>query len=78
MGKAEKSFEESIVRLEEIVRMLENEIASLDESLKLYEEGIALVRTCNSRLDNAEKKIKILTQGPQGSVEEKDFEGDDE
>ena len=78
MGKAEKSFEESIVRLEEIVRMLENEMASLDESLKLYEEGIALVRTCNSRLDSAEKKIKILTQGPQGSVEEKDFEGDDE
>ena len=78
MAKAEKSFEESVGRLEEIVRMLENGTASLDESLKLYEEGIALVRTCNSQLDSAEKKIRILTQGPEGRVEEKDFDSDDE
>lgn len=78
MAKASKSFEESVGRLEEIVRMLENGTASLDESLKLYEEGIALVRTCNSQLDNAEKKIRILTQTSDGGVEEKDFETDDE
>lgn len=78
MAKAGKSFEESVGRLEEIVRMLENGTASLDESLKLYEEGIALVRTCNSQLDSAEKKIRILTQGPDGGVEEEDFDGDDE
>ena len=57
MAKANKSFEESVGRLEEIVRMLENGTATLDESLKLYEEGIALVRACNKQLDNAEKKI---------------------
>ena len=78
MAKASKSFEESVGRLEEIVRMLENGTASLDESLKLYEEGIALVRTCNRQLDSAEKKIRILTQAPDGGVEEKDFETDDE
>ena len=73
MAKTAKSFEESVERLEEIVRMLENGTASLDESLKLYEEGIALVRTCNKQLDNAEKKIRILTQMPDGEIEEKDF-----
>ena len=78
MAKVGKSFEESVGRLEEIVRMLENGTATLDESLKLYEEGIALVRACNKQLDGAEKKIRILTQTPDGGVEEKDFESDDE
>lgn len=78
MAKAGKSFEESVGRLEEIVRMLENGTATLDESLKLYEEGVALVRACNKQLDSAEKKIRILTQTSDGSVEEKDFESDDE
>ena len=78
MAKTAKSFEESVGRLEEIVRMLENGTASLDESLKLYEEGIALVRTCNKQLDNAEKKIRILTQTPDGEIEEKDFANDEE
>ncbi len=78
MAKAGKSFEESVGRLEEIVRMLENGTASLDESLKLYEEGISLVRACNKQLDSAEKKIRILTQTPDGDIEEKDFDGGDE
>ena len=78
MAKADKSFEESMGRLEEIVRMLENGTATLDESLKLYEEGISLVRACNTQLDNAEKKIRILTQMPDGNVEEKDFDNGDD
>ena len=78
MAKANKSFEESVGRLEEIVRMLENGTATLDESLKLYEEGIALVRACNKQLDNAEKKIRLLTEASDGNIEEKDFETDDE
>ena len=78
MAKANKSFEESVGRLEEIVRMLENGTATLDESLKLYEEGIALVRACNKQLDNAEKKIRLLTETPDGNIEEKDFETGDE
>ena len=78
MAKANKSFEESVGRLEEIVRMLENGTATLDESLKLYEEGISLVRACNKQLDSAEKKIRLLTATPDGEIEEKDFETDDE
>lgn len=76
MAKAEKSFEESVLRLEEIVRMLENGTATLDESLKLYEEGISLVRVCNEQLDRAEKKIRILTQTPDTSIQEKSAEGE--
>lgn len=78
MAKATKSFEESVGRLEEIVRTLENGTATLDESLKLYEEGIALVRLCNEKLDSAEKKIKVLTERSDGEVEEKELDGENE
>lgn len=76
MAKTTKSFEESVARLEEIVRLLENGTATLDESLKLYEEDISLVRVCNDKLDSAEKKIKVLTLSSDGSVAEKELDGD--
>lgn len=74
--KSAKTFEEATVRLEEIVKILEHGNTSLDESLKLYEEGVSLVRFCNEALDNAEKKIKMLTQEPNGELTEKDFSQD--
>lgn len=74
MAKSTKSFEESMARLEEIVRALESGSATLDQSLKLYEEGIALVRTCSIKLDDAEKKIKLLNVTAEGVTGEKDFE----
>lgn len=75
MAKRADNFEQSMTRLEEIVRTLESGSAPLDESLKLYEEGIALVRLCSSRLDEAEKKIKLLNVGSDGAVSETDFNG---
>lgn len=54
------SFEDAMKRLEEIANKLENGQVSLDESLTLYEEGIALIRFCNDKLDKAEQKIRIL------------------
>ncbi len=74
MAKTTKSFEASMMRLEEIVRTLENGSATLEESLKLYEEGIALVRTCSLKLDDAEKKIKFLNLTADGVVEESENE----
>ena len=74
MAKTTKTFEESMSRLEEIVRTLESGSVTLDESLKLYEEGIALVRTCSLKLDDAEKKIKLLNVTAEGIAEETDFE----
>ena len=69
------SFETAMTRLEEIVIKLEEGKVSLDDSLKLYEEGIALVRLCSNRLDEAEQKIKIIRTTADGSKIEEDFEG---
>lgn len=56
----ELSFEAAVGRLEAIVRALEDTSTSLDDSLKLYSEGIELVKLCNERLDHAQQKITIL------------------
>lgn len=72
--KEEKpTFEAAIVRLTEIVAALEDGSAPLDDSLKLYEEGISLVRLCSERLDAAEQQIKVLTRADNGDIVEKDF-----
>ena len=74
--KDTKTFEEALTRLEEIVRLLESGNAPLDKSLELFEEGSALVRSCNSQLDGAEQKIKMLVQQQDGSYEERPFDAD--
>ncbi len=56
------SFEEAMKRLAEISEKLEKGDAALDESLTLFEEGTALIKLCNEKLDAAEKKIKVLTK----------------
>ena len=71
--KENLTFESAISRLEEIVKLLEKGSSSLDDSLKLYEEGIFLIRFCNNALDNAESKIKILADDGSGNLIEKDF-----
>ena len=72
-SKNNLTFESASARLEEIVKILEQGNSSLDESLKLYEEGVLLVRFCNYSLDNAEKKIKMLVVDSNGEMLEKDF-----
>jgi exodeoxyribonuclease VII small subunit len=71
--KEEKSFESALSRLNEIVSALEGGTAPLDQSLALYEEGIALVRFCTEKLDAAEAQIKVLTRGDNGDIVERDF-----
>ncbi|MFC1501510.1 exodeoxyribonuclease VII small subunit [Elusimicrobiota bacterium] len=56
------NFENSIKRLEEIVDKMEREDMELDKSLKLFEEGVGLVRACSSKLEEAKKKIEILVK----------------
>ena len=61
MGKKEEvDFEELMIRLEEITNKLEKETLSLDESVKLFEEGMNVSKECNSKLEDAEKRITIL------------------
>ncbi len=59
--KNEMNFEEAFKKLSEIVEKLENEDIKLEEAMKLYEEGVGLVRMCQSRLENAERRIKTLS-----------------
>ena len=59
-GKKELNFEELMVKLEDITNKLEKEQLSLDESVKLFEEGMQISKECNNKLEDAEKKITIL------------------
>lgn len=80
MANKTQSFEASLDKLEEIVRKLEDGELSLDESLKLFEEGIKLSRECKERLDQAESRIEVLTKDESGgaALKEMDFNDDDE
>lgn len=68
MTKQSKGFEASMERLEEIVRALESGDMGLEESLALYEEGIATVRACSEMLEKAEQSVKVLRLQNDGSV----------
>ena len=58
----EKNFEEAMKRLEQIVQKLEDGELPLEESLKVFEEGMGLVRHCSSKLEEAEKKVTMLVE----------------
>jgi len=64
----EMQFEEAFKRLEAIVGNLESGDPSLEESMKLFEEGIGLTEACKSRLEDAEQKIKLLLKDSDGKL----------
>jgi len=69
--KKETSFEDSLQRLQEISNFLESGEAGLEESIKLYEEGIKLAKNCYSTLNEAELKITELKKQLQNGINEK-------
>ena len=69
------NFENSLRSLEELVNQLEQGDLSLEESLKAFEAGIKLTRECNSKLDEAEQKISLLT-GQGDDLKLTDFQDD--
>ena len=71
---AEKKFETALARLEEIVQQLEQGDLPLEQSLKLFEEGIKLSRICNTRLEEVERKVEILLKDKSGNLIAKPFE----
>ncbi len=75
---AEKKFEASLARLEEIVKKLEKGDLPLEQSLKLFEEGVKLARACNKRLEEAERKVEILLKDRAGNPSAEPFEEEDE
>ena len=75
---AEKKFETAIARLEEIVETLEGGELQLEQSLKLFEEGIKLARVCSARLEEAERKVEVLLKDKAGNLVKKPFEEEDD
>lgn len=65
-----KSFEQSLTKLEEIVKVLEHGDISLEEAMGLFEEGVGLTAECTKLLDQAEQKVVKLVGGKEEPIEE--------
>ena len=76
MNQKNHTFEENMQRLEQIVRAMERGDVPLEESLKLFREGTALVETCGKLLDEAELQVKKIATAADGSPVEEGFEYD--
>jgi len=72
--KEKREFEEMIEDLEAISKDLESGKLSLDESVKVFEQGIEISKECSKILENAEKRISILIEKNEDELEEKDFQ----
>lgn len=72
--KEDVKFEEALKKLEHIVEQLEQGEYSLDESLKAFNEGMELSRMCATKLEEAEKKIEILTRNKNGKLKKKPYD----
>ena len=70
---ADKTFEENMTRLEEIVTRLEKGDVPLSQSLSLFEEGTKLAAACRTALDKAEQQVVRLMKGPDGAPIENEF-----
>ena len=73
MSENKMTFEASMQRLEQIVRAMERGDAPLDDSLKLFQEGTELVRSCAKMLDEAQLQIQKVMTAPDGSPVMEDF-----
>ena len=73
MNQKNKTFEESMVRLEQIVRAMERGDVALEESLKLFQEGTELVRSCQKLLDDAQLQVNKIMTAADGSPVEEEF-----
>ena len=73
MAEKNKTFEENMMRLEQIVRIMERGEVPLDESLQLFREGTALVQSCGKLLDKAELEVNKVIATADGSPAEETF-----
>lgn len=74
MNQPNRTFEESMQRLEQIVRAMERGDVALEESLKLFQEGTQLVQSCGKLLDDAELQVKKIATAADGSPVEEHFD----
>ena len=76
MSEKNRSFEDNMQRLEQIVRTLERGDVALEESLKLFQEGTALVSSCGKLLDEAQLQVSKIMTAADGSPVEEAFDHD--
>ena len=74
MAKITKSFEDALSRLEEIVNIMEEGELSLDDTVKLYKEGVELASLCGGKLTDAKQQVTMLSADLDGQISEKPFE----
>ena len=77
-GKKDEKFEEGLIELESIVTRLENGETTLEESLDLFEKGTVKLKKLTGMLDEAQRKVEILTKDTSGAVKPELFEEDQE
>ena len=68
-----KDFESALKSLEEIVNQLEGGDLTLDRALELFEQGVKLSRFCSDKLEEAERKVEVLTRAADGTMKETPF-----
>jgi exodeoxyribonuclease VII small subunit len=73
-----QKFEEALEELEKVVERLESGELSLDDSLAAFEEGVRLVKFCNQKLTEVEKKIELLVKDKDGKLQLKPLEDEEE
>ncbi|PKN68374.1 MAG: exodeoxyribonuclease VII small subunit [Deltaproteobacteria bacterium HGW-Deltaproteobacteria-12] len=73
---AKEKFEDSLEKLEDIVKKMEAGDLPLEEALKSFEEGIKLIRSCQAKLDEAQRRVEILL-GKDDSLQVKQWNGED-
>ena len=73
MNEQNKTFEENMHRLEQIVRAMERGDVALEESLKLFQEGTALVQSCGKLLDEAELQVSKIVPDASGEPRQEEF-----
>ena len=78
MNEKSMEFEKALVRLEEIVKQMEQGNLPLDAALQLLEEGTSLVKLCAKQLDEAELKVVRLMKGEDGNPVETEFRNENE
>ena len=78
MARRSNDFEKAFQQLEQIVQRLEAEELPLDESLRLFEEGIGLSRFCHQRLEEVEKKIELILADAKGQPRTEPFPVDED
>jgi exodeoxyribonuclease VII small subunit len=75
--QSEKSFEDALKRLEEVLESLEHGNLNLEESVRAFEEGVKLVRFCHDKLDEVERRVELLLKDEAGRFLTKPFPEDE-